>query len=94
MLKFLKYFRNKYILTFSIFFVYVLFLDDADIFAIFRQERKLKKLHIEKEEVESKLRETQNTLENLNSMEEIEKFAREQKLFKRHDEDIFVIVED
>lgn len=70
----------------------MLFLDDTDIFAIIRQQIKLSKLKSEKEEVFVKYEKTKSTLDQLNSLKAIEKFAREEKLFKRDDEDIFVIV--
>jgi hypothetical protein len=70
----------------------MVFLDDTDIFSIIRQQIKLSKLKSEKEEVFVKYEKTKSTLDQLNSLKAIEKFAREEKLFKRDDEDIFVIV--
>lgn len=92
MLKWIKYLRNKYILTLVVFGVYMLFLDDADVFSIIRQRIKLSQLQTEKEEVFQKYQKTKSTLDQLNSLDAIERFAREEKLFKRDDEDIFVIV--
>lgn len=92
MFKWIKYLRNKFILTLAIFSVYMLFLDDTDVFSIIRQQIKLSKLKSEKEEVFVKYEKTKSTLDQLNSLKAIEKFAREEKLFKRDDEDIFVIV--
>jgi cell division protein FtsB len=76
-----------------IFFFYILFLDDVDVFTIIRQELKLSKLKQEKEEILSKYQKTKSTLDNLDDLNALEKYAREQKMFKRDDEDIFVIVE-
>jgi cell division protein DivIC len=94
MIKYLRYLRNKYILTLVIFGVYVLFLDDVDVFSIFRQQVKYNKILTEKVEMQEKLESTKYILNRLNNIESIEKFAREEKMFKRDDEDIFVIVED
>jgi len=94
MIKYLRYLRNKYILTLVIFGVYMLFLDDFDVFSIFRQQVKYNKILTEKAEMEEKLVKTRTVLNQLNNLESIEKFAREEKMFKRDDEDIFVIVED
>lgn len=93
MIRLLKYLRNKYILTLFIFGLYVLFLDDVDVFSIVRQQFKYNKLLTEKVEMEEKLGKTKTVLNQLNDLESIEKFAREEKMFKRDDEDIFVIVE-
>ena len=94
MIKKLKYLKNKYILTLVVFFVYVLFLDDVDVFTIVRQEIKLNKLEKEKSEVLKKYNATKTTLDQLDNLESLEKYAREEKMFKKDDEDIFVIVEE
>jgi outer membrane PBP1 activator LpoA protein len=77
-----------------IFGLYVLFLDDVDVFSIIRQQVKYNKILTEKVEMQEKLDNTRQILGQLNNLESIEKFAREEKMFKRDDEDIFVIVED
>jgi len=94
MIKYLKYLRNKYILTLCIFGLYVLFLDDVDVFSIVRQQVKYNKILTEKVDMQEKLDQTKDILSQLNNIESIEKFAREEKMFKRENEDIFVIVED
>ena len=94
MIKKLKYLKNKYVLTTVIFAIYVLFLDDVDVFTIVRQEIKLNKLEEEKAEVLIKYNSTKSTLDQLDNLESLEKYAREEKMFKKDDEDIFVIVED
>lgn len=94
MLKYLKYFRNKYTLTLFFFAIFFLFLDDVDIFKIFQQKRKHKALVEERMEIEERLEETKSILNTLNDPKELERFAREKKMFKRDDEDIFVITEE
>ena len=94
MLRWLKYFKNKYILTGTLFLFYMLFLEEVDIFAITRQQIKYKKLNKEKEETRQKLIETQEVLDQLNKTSALERFAREVKFFKKDDEDIFIIVEE
>ena len=84
-------FRNKYLLTFTIFLVYNLFLGDVDIFTIVSQNRRLSKLHTDQSEINIKLKDTKQTLHELKNGYALEKYAREEKLFKKDDEDIFVI---
>ena len=91
MKRFVGYFRNKYILTFTVFGIYYLFLDDVDIFTIWNQNAKLSKLETDKEVMSLKLKETKNTLKALRDGYALEKYAREEKLFKRDNEDIFII---
>jgi gamma-glutamylcyclotransferase (GGCT)/AIG2-like uncharacterized protein YtfP len=72
----------------------MLFLDDVDVFTIIRQEIKLNKLQEEKQEINGKYLKTKATLDQLDNMESLERYAREQKMFKKADEDIFVIVKE
>lgn len=91
MKKIIPLFKNKYILTTTIFVLYSLFLDDVDIFTIFRQKSKLSELTDQKELVNSQLNETRHTVNQLKFDSELERYAREKKLFKKDDEDVFVI---
>lgn len=91
MKKYGKYLKNKFIFTTCLFFVYILFLDDVDIFTIINQNRKLSNLDESKVELSEKLNSTQNILKELKYESALESYAREEKLFKRDDEDIFVI---
>lgn len=91
MKKYLLPFKNKYILTFTVFLIYNLFLDDVDIFTIISQNRKLSKLNDNKVAMQAQLEDTKHTLKQLRFDSELERFAREKKYFKRDDEDVFVI---
>ena len=91
MKKYIRPFRNKYILAITIFLVYNLFLDDIDIFSIVNQNLKLSRLHNDQTEITKRLNETKQTLRDLKHGYALEKYAREEKLFKRDNEDIFVI---
>jgi cell division protein DivIC len=83
--------KNKYALTALLFMVYVLFLDDVDVFTIISQNRKLAQLERTKTHVESDLSITRSMLHKISRPYELENFAREKKYFKRQNEDIFVI---
>ena len=91
MKKVLLKFKNKYILAFTIFFVYNMFLDEVDIFAIISQNAKLSKLHENQSKLQAELNETKTILKELRYSSELERFAREKKYFKKDDEDVFVI---
>lgn len=86
-----KNWRNKYVITLAAFLFYNLFLDDLDIFTIYKQRSKLSDLKKEKNVMESNLAETRATLQNLQTNYGLEKFAREKKYFKKDNEEIFVI---
>lgn len=83
--------KNKFILATVIFVIYALLLDDNDIFNIIGQRSKLSALQAEKSRFEKDLDQTRTTLKKLENRSEVEKFAREKKLFKKDHEDVFVI---
>lgn len=91
MKKYLLPFRNKYLLTFTLFLLYNLFLDDVDIFSLLSQNRKLNRLRTDQSEINIKLNETKQTLRELKHIYSLEKYAREEKLFKKDDEDVFIV---
>jgi cell division protein DivIC len=74
-----------------LFFVYILFLDDVDIFTIVNQIRKRNKIEVATTEAEIKLKSTRHILRKLHYTSELESYAREEKMFKKDNEDIFVI---
>ena len=86
-----KYVRNKYVITFLVFFIYFLFLDDMDIFMLVKQRSKLNKLKAHKVEMTLQLQETRKELKMLNNINTLEAYARSEKFFKQKDEEIFVI---
>ncbi len=91
MIKFKKYIKNKYVIATFIFLIYSLFLDDVDLFTIIDQKQKLNKLNVTQSELQAKLNSTKISLSKINNRTELEHFAREIKLFKKDNEEIFVI---
>lgn len=83
--------RDKFTLATAIFLVYTAFLDENDIFTIISQNNKLNKLEMETAQLKKDLEETRTTLSQLENRSEVERYAREKKLFKKDDEDVFVI---
>ncbi len=71
--------------------IYALFLDDTDIFTIVNHNSKLRKLEQAKEETSEKLESTTQLLKKLKYEDALESYAREKKLFKLDNEDIFMI---
>lgn len=92
-LRFIKRFRNKYLLTFTIFSIYTLFLDDDDLFKLISQNSKLNRIEADHQLVQEKLKTTKYTLKQLDYDSEVERYAREQKMFKKDNEDIFIITD-
>ncbi len=68
-----------------------MFLDDTDIFTIVNHNIKLSNLKDSKELTVEKLDSTTALLKKLKYGGELESYAREKKMFKKDDEEIFVI---
>jgi cell division protein DivIC len=86
-----KYFKNKYIVTLFVFTCYGLFIDDNDIFDIINNHLTLRKLNNDMSLIDEKLTKTQRLIKKLKYTDQLEKYARENKLFKRDNEDIYII---
>lgn len=91
MKKALRLLRNKFVLAIVIFGVYTLFLDENDIFTIITQNNKLNEIRTETNSIKEDLEEARTTLSSLEQRSEVERYAREKKLFKKDEEDVFVI---
>ena len=90
-----KYVRNPYMVTSAIFLLWMLFFDRHNMIAQWKERHKLSKL---KEDQEYFIRENLSNKEKMEELmtdpEHLEKFAREQYLMKRENEDVFVIVDE
>ncbi len=88
-----KYLANKYVLASLIFLVWMLFLDSNNLIQRFRTMRNIHKLEEQKAYYEERIKEDREKLNELRSDDEkLEKFAREQYLMKRQNEDVFVVL--
>ncbi len=91
---FLKTIKNKYLFAFLVFSVWMIFLDDHNILFLRQNMNKLKKYRVESNYYKEKIQADSERLKELqSSSKNLEKFAREQFLMKRKNEDIFVIIE-
>jgi cell division protein DivIC len=90
-----KAFRNFYVVTSVIFFVWMLLLDSNNLINRFQLTSKLHSLEDEKEYYEEKIKEVEQDRDALfGDRESLEKFAREKYLMKKESEDIFIIQEE
>lgn len=85
-------FFNKYFITFIVFVLWLIFFDKNDFFTQAELNRQLKKLSDEKKYYQTEIEKNKIfTNELKNNMQSIEKYAREEYLMKRDDEDIYLI---
>lgn len=83
---------NKYLLTITLFVIWMCFFDQRDIFNTLDQKQKLNVLEAKKKYYETEITTAKENLNNLeNSPSALEKFARERYLMKKDGEDIFII---
>lgn len=94
MKKLLPLLKNKFFITFIVFSGYLIFLDDNDIFYILKQKETLNQLKEQNKAMKIKLEHTRSELMKIEDLDYLEAFARQEKFFKRKDEDIFVITND
>lgn len=89
-----KQFRNFYVVVGTLFFLWMLLLDNNDLTSRVKLGRKLKSLENEKEYYQEKIKEVETDRDELfGDKESIEKFAREKYLMKKETEDIFIVEE-
>ena len=83
--------KNKYFIATVLTLFYILLLHDTDVASLNKRKQRVNQLEIEivqkKKQIED-LKISLNELENINSLE---KFAREKYFFKRDDEDLFIL---
>ncbi|MEP7127529.1 MAG: septum formation initiator family protein [Chitinophagales bacterium] len=84
---------NKYLIVSIAFLSWMLFFDNNDIVSQVQLRMKLSEYRNKKEYYEQKIADVKNEKkELLTNQESLEKFAREQYMMKKDDEDLFVIV--
>ncbi len=90
-----KTITNKYLFAFLIFSVWMMFIDDNNILFLRKNLNKLKRYRIEKEYYQQKIEADSIKLDELkHNSKDLERFAREEFLMKKENEDIFLIVEE
>lgn len=87
--------KNKYYLASILFLVWMFFFDPNDIITQVRHRIALDRINHDKEYYRTEIEKINKDLEELSSnKKQLEKFARENYLMKRDNEDIFIIVQE
>ena len=86
--------RNKYLITFIVFLVWIFFIDKFDIITQIKMNKEFKQLKQQQEFYKEEIEKDSTRIYNLNNNpEEQERFARERFLMKKENEDLFIIRE-
>ena len=87
-------FKNKYFIVSFLFITWIVFLDEANLVSLNQQQNNLENREEIIDSLENKISEIEDKLERLNNdQKELEKFARENFLMKKENEDIIIIRE-
>lgn len=93
--KILPYIKNKYIISVTIFLVWMIFFDRNDFISQYSYNKELQKLEDDKAYyIESIEANKESAHQLMSEPENLEKFAREKYLMKKENEDIFLIIEE
>ncbi len=88
-------FTNKYLLAGALFLLWITFIDENSIVNQMQLQNKIARLTKQKEYYREKTEEDKRKIsELLGNRDSLEKFAREQYLMKKSNEDIYIIVEE
>ena len=91
----LKILRNKYLVAALGFLVWVAVFDENNLYERFQLARELKQLEKDKKYYQGQIEKDAARLEELQTNDDnLEKFAREQYLMSKEDEDVFIIVHE
>ncbi len=87
--------KNKYFLTVIVFLIWIILFDNNNLIDRYHYMKNLRQLERDKEYYQERIEEDNRKLNELKTSDEnLEKFAREQYLMKKDNEDIFVIVDE
>lgn len=87
--------RNKFVLTSVIFVLWMTFFDQNNLLERRKSTREFRQLSEEKDYYQKKIEEDRKRIRELKTNNDnLEKFAREQYLMKKDNEDIFIIVDE
>ncbi|MDM8158809.1 septum formation initiator family protein [Labilibaculum sp. K2S] len=91
----LRIVRNKYVITFLVFYFWLFFFDQHSIWERRGNENTIESLEKEKAYFIEKIETDKNRIHELKTnRKNLEKFAREQYLMKKKGEDIFIMIEE
>jgi cell division protein DivIC len=87
--------RNKFVITGLIFIVWIGFFDQNNLVDRFSLNQRIHDLEKQRTHYKAEIEDNVSRMEELKgSHENLEKFAREQYLMKRPDEELFIVIEE
>jgi cell division protein DivIC len=94
-LKIWPWLKNKYVLTIAVFTIWMLFFDQNNVVDRIRMSSEIRQLEQDREYYMEAIRQDSTRLHELTTdKDNLEKYAREQFLMKKKNEDVFLVVEE
>lgn len=82
--------RNKYIISTAFVVLYILILHESDIVTLVKRNDRIAELEQEIERKKKGIEELKTSIDELEDLRSLEKYAREEHLFKKANEDIYI----
>ena len=89
--KFVKFFTNRYVLILITFCIWMLFFDENSYLVHKEFNKEIDELEVAIDFYKKKIEDDKKTIKNLQDSLALERFAREQYLMKKKNEDIYII---
>tara|TARA_B110000046_G_C12994302_1_gene399330 strand:- start:258 stop:545 length:288 start_codon:yes stop_codon:yes gene_type:complete len=89
--KFLNIIRNKYILSSAFVLLYILILHETDIVTLIKRNERVSLLEEEIDRKKQGIEDLKISINQLEDLRSLEKYARENHYFKKEDEDLFIL---
>ena len=94
-LKIWPWLKNKYVLTISVFAIWMLFFDQNNMVDRMKMSGEIRQLEADREYYMEQIKKDSTRLHELTTdKDNLEKYAREQFLMKKENEDVFVVIEE
>lgn len=92
--RFVRFFSNRYVLIFMVFMVWMIFWDENSFLIDTEFNEEIDKLESDKEFYQTEIESDKLKIEKLQDSTQLDKFAREEYMMKKENEDIFIIEYD
>ena len=87
----IRFFGNKYVITLGVFLIWMLFLDENSYFTHRELNTEIEKLENSIDYYSKEIEKDKKMINNLKDPDSLEKFAREEYMMKKKNEDIFLM---
>jgi cell division protein DivIC len=89
------YLKNKYVLTISLFFIWIMFFDQNNVVDQIRLGKEIRQLENDLRYYQEQIMQDSARLHELTTdRDNLEKYAREQYLMKKKNEEVFLVIEE